>query len=81
MSLTRLYLSLGDKLKIRAGLNGNYYAVGRDPQPLRELCRKIGKAPGSVYWNKRHSCWAVRIRLKAHQAKLKEIFANTAGPK
>lgn len=70
---TRLSQSAGPVPKIRAGINGNYYAYCTKPEPLQELCRHIGKSPRAVYWNQRYGCYAVRVRLKAHQVAIKEI--------
>lgn len=77
-AITRLSQSARPTPTIRAGLNGNYYAYCTKPEPLQELCRRIGKSPGAVYWNRRHRCYAVRMRLKDHQVAIKEIkLSNT----
>jgi hypothetical protein len=59
------------KVHVRAGLNGNWYVFGRMKGDLEKVCDYIGKSPYSIYYNKRHECFTIRIREKRTVERLK----------
>lgn len=60
-----------NKLTIRYGVTGNYYAFSIDKKRIEEVCRAINKAESSIYWNEKYKCWAIRIKDKAMKEELK----------
>jgi len=62
-----------DEVTVRYGLAGNVYAYSLHREPVVELCRRIGKSPNSVYHNKNHGVWAIRIKSTQHIARLQFV--------
>lgn len=70
--MTRLATKVTKKPAFRIGLNGNYYVYCADRLPLVGICEAMGKSPGSIYWNDKHRCWAIRVKCKGHKERLRK---------
>jgi len=62
-----------DKLFARVGIGGNLYIVSKNKSKLVELCHSIGKAPSSIYLNKKSELFTVRIKSSHHKEKVKLV--------
>lgn len=70
---TRISKSVEFAPTIRFGAGGNIYVICKVKPPLKNICIAIGKAQSSVYWSKKHECFAFRVKSKHHKKRLAEV--------
>ncbi len=62
------------KVNYSIGITGNHYVYGTDKEAVESIAAMINKSLNSVYWNKKYSVWAIRIKNKNQKELLKNIF-------
>ncbi len=62
------------KMKYKVGITGNHYVYGSDKDKIIEIAILINKSLNSVYWNKKYSVWAIRIKNEKQKDLLRTIF-------
>jgi hypothetical protein len=62
------------KVKYSVGITGNHYVYGEDKYAVDAVASMINKSLNSVYWNKKYSVWAIRIKNKNQKELLRNIF-------
>lgn len=60
----------------KIGATGNYYVICNNREKLVPIAEVIGKAPSSIYFNKRHRCYTIRIKAERHKKAL-QSYMNT----
>lgn len=55
---------------ISHGITGNVYAYGPSKNEVIKIAKQIGKSPNSVYYNKKHQCYAIRVKHKLQKRRL-----------
>ena len=55
---------------LKIGLGGNYYIICNSPEKLAVVCEEIDKSLNSIYYNKKYSCFAIRIKSNHHKKKI-----------
>jgi hypothetical protein len=63
-------------LTIQHDITGNLYIYSYDEQKLKNFCSLINKSKGSVYYNKKYKCFAIRIKNAKHK-KMAFIAVNS----
>ena len=58
------------------GVGGNYYVVSSEKFELFEVCDKIGKSRIAIYFNKKYSCWTIRVKDNTHKQRLLNHFGD-----
>jgi hypothetical protein len=61
-------------VNVRYGITGNYYVTSDIKAELVEVCKQIFKSSNSIYWNKKHKVWAIRIKSKKHKSRVKKLL-------
>lgn len=62
------------QVKYSVGITGNHYVYGEDKDAVNTVATMINKSLNSVYWNKKYSVWAIRIKNKNQKELLRNIF-------
>ena len=67
--MSRVSTSVTDIPTIKTGIGGNVYAFSSNKNTLIKLCEQINKSTNSIYFSKKHNCYAIRIKAKHHKEK------------
>lgn len=67
---------IGDTPVIKTGITGNMYVYSSIKDEVEKIAEEIGKSTGSVYFNKKYRCYAIRIKSKTHKERLKQIMVQ-----
>ena len=62
-------------MKIKHGITGNYYCYSNNKNDIIRICDLIGKSINSIYWNKKHEVYCIRIKNKKQKEILKNVYA------
>lgn len=54
-------------MKCKTGITGNLYFLSEDKADIENVCLAIGKSFNAIYFNKKYSVWAIRIKNKNHK--------------
>lgn len=72
--VTRISKIVNETPEFRIGINQNYYVYCTNKNNLINICNQIHKSPNSIYYNNKHKCFVIRVKLKTHKEKLLKIF-------
>lgn len=72
--MSRVSSRASDDFSYATGIGGNLYVWSKRKYTIENVCSLIGKSPASVYFNKKHKCWTIRIKSDAHRQAFDQII-------